>query len=381
MKYKRIVNIQQLAQKKSCFLFGPRQTGKSTLLRTHFPQAKTYNLLHADQFFQLSQRPQLIRESLGTQQIPQDPIIIDEIQKLPILLDEVHACIEEFGARFILTGSSPRTLRRGGANLLGGRARTCHLFPLVSAEIGNMDLPRIWNFGALPSIYLSDQPQQDLRDYVGTYLQEEIHAEGLVRKIENFSRFLRTAALCNARLINFAEVANDAGIPPRTIIEYFRILQDTLVGYLIEPFARTTKRKAVSTAKFYFFDIGVCNLLAGITNVQPKTTLFGDVFEHFVLTELKAYQSYHNDVRPLTFWRSTRGIEVDFLLGADCAIEVKGTELATDRHLSGLHALAEEIPLRHRLVVSLDPHPRRIGTVDIVPIREFLHRLWNGDYQ
>lgn len=377
--YHRLLDLRPTAQQKSLFLFGPRQTGKTTLLRETFPFAPTYNLLHADEFLRLSQRPQIIRESLAMHP-PSGPIIIDEIQKLPLLLDEVHACIEEFGVRFILTGSSPRKLKRGGANLLGGRARTQYLFPLVSAEVENLDLQRVWNYGAIPSVYTSEQPQQDLIAYVGNYLQEEIQAEGLVRRIDNFSRFLQTAALCNAQLVNFSSVANDAGVAPRTVIEYFRILQDTLIGALLEPYTKTKKRKAIATAKFYFFDVGVSNTLAGITAVQPKTKVFGDVFEHFIYTELAAYLSYRQDARRLAFWRSTRGVEVDFLIGDEIAIEVKGTETVSERHLLGLNALAEDMPLKQRIVVSLDSHRRRIGAVEVFPVREFLHQLWGGGF-
>ena len=375
--YDRIMDLKKESSKKSLFLFGPRQTGKTTLLKKMFPRSPFYNLLLADQFLKVSQRPQIIREELLARgkACPQ-PIIIDEIQKLPVLLDEVHHLIEEKGYRFILTGSSPRKLKRGGGNLLGGRAWTRQLLPLVSMEIPDYDLLRILNFGSIPSIYTSDDPDEDLRAYVGNYLQEEIQAEGLVRRIENFSRFLQTASLVNAELINFSNVAGDAGVPPRTVVEYFTILQDTLIGALLEPFKKTKKRKAISTAKFYFFDIGVCNCLAGRQGIRPKTELFGKALEHFVFTELRAFLLYHNDRRPLSFWRSKSGYEVDFLIGDEVAIEVKGSEMVTEKHLSGLRALSEEIELRRKIVVSLDENPRTLGGVEVLPIRHFLRELW-----
>ena len=376
--YQRIIPLVKDSQRKSLFLFGPRQTGKTFLLKKIFPKSPFYNLLLADVFFKLSQRPQMIREELLAlgEQCPQ-PIIIDEIQKLPHLLDEVQYLIEEKKFRFILTGSSPRKLMRGGINLLGGRAWTQYLFPLVTAEIPQYDLLRILNFGALPSIYNSPDPERDLASYVGTYLKEEIQAEGLARKIENFSRFLQTASLFNAELLNFASVASDAAVPSRTVAEYFTILQDTLLGYLLEPFTKSRKRKAITTAKFYFFDVGVENYLAGRRGIKPKTELFGKALEHFIFTEIRACLSYRLDSRPLSFWRSKSGYEVDFLIGDEVAIEVKGTERVAERHLTGLKALSEEMKLKKRIVVSMDSSPRRIKDIEIVPVSKFCKDLWS----
>ncbi|MBI4373564.1 MAG: ATP-binding protein [Deltaproteobacteria bacterium] len=377
--YQRILDLRASVQRKSLFLFGPRQTGKTFYLTKTFPKSPTYNLLHSQTFLRLSQRPHLLREELTAVRSLESPVIIDEIQKLPILLDEVHSLIEEKKIKFVLTGSSARKLKRGGANLLGGRATTFHLFPLVSREIPDFDLMRALNRGTLPSIYPSDDPENDLADYVGNYLKEEIKAEGLARNIENFSRFLQTASLCNAELVNFTNIGNDAQIAPRTIAEYFSILEDTLTGHTLEPYTKTKRRKAVSTAKFYFFDCGVCNLLAGRKNIKPKTELFGKSFEHFIFTELRAFLSYRRDPRPLTFWRSqTSDFEVDFLIGDEVAIEVKGSDLVTERHLTGIKALAEELKLKKKLVVSMDEKPRRMGDITILPVSYFLEMLWDG---
>jgi uncharacterized protein len=377
--FERIIKLKNDSRRKSFFFFGPRQTGKTFLLKKIFPNALFYNLLLSDVFLKLSQRPQIIREEIEARgkKVPQ-PVIIDEIQKLPVLLDEVQHLIEEKKIRFILTGSSPRKLKRGGGNLLGGRAWQRHLFPLVTAEIPQYDLLRILNFGAIPSIYNSKHPKNDLSAYVGTYLQEEIQAERLVRRIENFSRFLQTAALYNAELLNFANVASDAAVPQRTVMEYFAILQDTLMGDLLEPFQKTKKRKAVATAKFYFFDVGVCNCLAGRQNIRPKTELFGKVLEHFIFTELKAFLAYTHHAQGLSFWRSQSGYEVDFLIGDRIAIEVKATEMVSEKHLSGVRALAEEMSLTKRIVVSLDAQPRKIKGIDIIPVQTFLKHLWKG---
>lgn len=379
-EYKRILDLRADAQSKSLFLFGPRQTGKTHLLKKLFPKSPFYNFLLADVFFRVSQRPQIIREEIlaaGKKLI--QPVVIDEIQKLPIILDEVQNLIEAAGVKFILTGSSARRLKRGGGNLLGGRAWTRSLYPLVTAEIPDYDLDRVLNYGTIPVVYDSSQPQEELASYIGNYLKEEIQAEGLTRKIENFSRFLQTAALTNTELLNFNNIANDAGVPPRTVAEHFTILQDTLLGQLLEPFTRTKKRKAISTAKFYFFDIGVCNFLAGRKDIKPRTELFGKVLEHLIFTEIRACLSYRKDHRPLTFWRSKSGYEVDFLIGDEIAIEVKAAHMVTEKHLAGLRALSEDIRLKNKIVVSMDAAPRKLGSTLVLPVRDFLARLWHSE--
>ncbi len=285
--------------------------------------------------------------------------------------------IESYGITFVLTGSSPRKLKRGSANLLGGRARTRHLFPLVSHEIPDFDIFRACNFGMIPSIYQSDEPVEDLKSYCGNYLQEEIQAEGLVRRIENFSRFLETAALVNGELVNMESLSSDTGIPSNSLREYFSILEDTLIGSMLKPFKRAVHRKAISKMKFYLFDIGVCNVLAKRGNIQPKSTLFGNAFEHFIYNELRAYLSYYRDDRPLSFWRDRYGNEVDFIVGDEIAIEVKASQMISTKHLKGLRLISEEIPFKHKIVVSLDPTPRLIDDILILPYKEFLSRLWN----
>lgn len=379
--FKRIIDLKGSSQKKSLFLFGPRQTGKSFLLKQTFPDSPFYNLLLADHFSRISQRPTLIREELLKRHNPENaPIIIDEIQKLPLLLDEVHFLIEEHKYRFILTGSSARKLKRGSANMLGGRAWIRHLFPLVFCEIPEFDLVRAVNIGTLPSIYLSEYPQEDLLSYCGTYLKEEIQAEGAVRRIENFSRFLQIAALSNAELVNFESLSRDTAMPARTIRDYFTILEDTLIGTLVLPYRRNLHRKTVHASKFYFFDVGVCNHLANRTNVQPKSELFGKCFEHFIFTELRAWLDYTADRRPLNFWRDYAGHEVDFIVGDDIAIEVKSTDMVVEKHLKNIHRFAQEVSLQKRIVVSLDPAPRLLWDIEILPWKEFLTRLWAGEY-
>ena len=381
--FDRLFNPLEECEKRSFFLFGPRQTGKTFLLERLFPEAPYYNLLLSDVFFQLSQRPMRMREEVVAyreRSTLHQPVIIDEVQKLPLLLDEVQYLIDSFGIRFILTGSSARKIKRGGANLLAGRARTHHLFPLVTKEIPDFDLNRALNFGMLPSIYLSEEPWEDLTAYCGTYLQEEIQSEGAVRRIENFSRFLESAALSNGELLNFENVARDCAVPPRTVREYFYILEDTLVGTLLRPFRRTQKRKTVSSAKFYFFDVGVGNVLAKRRKVEPKTGSYGKVLEHFIFTELRAYLSYSNDQRELSFFRTSSGLEVDFLVGDELAVEVKASDNVTERDFRSLQLLSAEMPLRKKVVVSTERTARRVRDVEIIPVGTFLDRLWLGEY-
>jgi predicted AAA+ superfamily ATPase len=298
-----------------------------------------------------------------------------------MLLNEVHHLIEAHDITFVLTGSSPRKLKQGGVNLLGGRARTRHLFPLVSPEVPDLNLLRTVNFGTIPSIYLSTDPLDDLKAYCGDYLQQEIQAEGLVRNIGVFSRFLQTAALCNGELINFESLASDSTVSAQTIREYFTILEDTLLGSMLPPFKKVIHRKAVSKAKFYFFDVGVANLLAQRFEIKEKSELFGKAFEHFIYCELRAYREYCKDYNPLSFWRDYRGHEVDFILGDTLALEVKSSSLVTEKHTKGLRMLCEEVPFKHRVIVSLDAAPRKIGDIEVLPWRDFLVRLWNGEYR
>lgn len=376
----RLLNLAADVASKSVFLFGPRQTGKTTYLHAAFPQSPYFDLLRGEVFLRLSQEPGRLRQELAAGPSAAGPVIIDEIQKLPSLLDEVHSLIESRGLRFVLSGSSPAKLRRGGVNLLGGRARTRHLHPFVSAEVPKWDLLRAINVGGIPSIYYSEDPVEDLRAYCGNYLQFEIQAEGQVRGIERFSRFLSAAASSCGEQIVFERVASDAGVPARTVREYFQILEDTLVGVLLQPFSPpSARRKPVSHAKLYFFDVGVANVLAGRTRIEDKSAAFGRALEHLVFCELRAWLAYRRDPRHLRFWRSTDGSEVDFVVGDEVAIEVKASARIAQRDLIGMKRLAEEATLAKRIVVCTEHAPRILDGVRILPVRDFLGALWTGE--
>lgn len=379
--YNRILNLD-LTGKHTCFLWGPRQTGKSTLIRTMFPRARRYDLLLADVYRALIDRPELIREEClaarldGDSQV--DPIVIDEVQRIPELLNEVHWLAENRGLRFLLCGSSARKLKRGGGNLLGGRAVRYQLHPLVTAEIPEFSLDKALNAGLLPRHYQSTQPRRLIQAYVGDYLREEIAAEALTRNIPAFSRFLEAAALSNGELINYNTIASECGVSAPTAKGYFQILEDTLIGSFVPAFRRRAKRRVVGAPRFYFFDIGVVAHLTGRGRVQPGSELFGRAFEHFIYMEVSAYASYSGVFFPISFWRTTSGHEVDFIFG-DVALEVKSTSRIQDRHLKGIRAFKEEFKMAQYIVVSREAAPRQTADgILILPWRDFLDRLWSG---
>jgi predicted AAA+ superfamily ATPase len=302
------------------------------------------------------------------------------VQRLPALLNEVHRLIEERGMRFLLTGSSARKLRGGGVNLLGGRARTRYLHPLTWKELGgHFDLNRALQNGLLPSIYFSDDPHADLQAYTGSYLQQEIVAEGAVRNIPAFSRFLQIAALCNGQIVNFTNVANDAQVPRTTVYEYFEILKDTLILHELPAWRGSKVRKPLVSSKYYFFDIGVAGAIQGRV-FRQGTPEYGEALETLLLHELVSYRDYVNE-EPLYYWRSTSGFEVDFLVGDHTAIEVKAKANVAARDLKSLKALAEEEKRRHYVCVCLERRPRVVDQIQILPVGDFLEALWGGRFR
>ena len=373
----RLLDLSALLAKRSHFLFGPRQTGKTSLIRHSLPKAKVYDLLDSSVFLAFGRNPGRLEEELG----PEDSIVvIDEIQRLPSLLNEVHRLIESRGVRFLLTGSSPRKLRRGGVNLLGGRARIKHLHPLTWRELGDrFDLNRAVNRGLLPSIYFSDDPRADLEAYAGAYLQQEIVAEGAARNVPAFSRFLKVAAHCNATIVNFTNLANDAQVARTTVYEYFEILKDTLILHELPAWKQSKKRKPFSSSKYYFFDVGVVAALQE-REFRPGTPEFGEAFETFLMHELSSYVDYVSG-ESLGFWRSTSGFEVDFLLGDHTAVEVKAKANVSPQDLKSLKALAEEKKFKRYICVSLEPRPRKVEEISILPWKLFLEALWGGEYR
>jgi predicted AAA+ superfamily ATPase len=376
-KVNRIIGLNALLKTRSVFLLGPRQTGKSWLIREQFPNALKFNLLQSEVFLSLSSNPSKLREVTQPSQL----VVIDEIQRIPELLNEVHYLIEERQSKFLLTGSSARKLRKKGVNLLGGRASTVIFHPLSSIELQeDFNLERALNVGLLPAAYLNADPTERLSSYVDDYLQQEILAEGASRNLPAFSRFLTTAAQCNAQLINFSNIANDAQVSPTTVREYFSLLEDTLIARRLEPWRSSRKRKAINTAKFYFFDTGVVRHLQSRPVYTEGTTEYGHALETYLHHELRCFCDYHSR-EPLTFWRSATGIEVDFLIGDRLAIELKASRQVSDRMLNGLRALREEGIVKHFVMLSFEPFARVVDGIELVPFSDFVRRLWNGDWE
>ena len=370
----RYLSARSIVQHRSCFLFGPRQTGKSTLIRQQLDGCPTYSLLDQALFVRLSRNPALIREALTDDTTI---LVIDEIQKMPELLDEVHLMIERYGVRFLLTGSSARSLRRKGVNLLGGRARSRTLHPFVRIELGErFDLNRALEYGLLPPVFFSDSPAEDLAAYAGDYLKEEVAAEAIVRNIGAFSRFLETAAHAHGQMINFSAMANDAQAPASTVREYYEILKDTFLAHEVPALTESRKRKAISTSKYYLFDVGLARHLQGRRGLAPGTAEYGNAFESYVFQEIRAFCDYHRLVPP-RYWRSKSKLEVDFVF-EDLAVEVKAKKNVSARDLKGLRALREEGLFTHYLLVSMEPAPRVVDGIRILPWSDFLDRLWGG---
>lgn len=365
---------------RSFFIWGPRQTGKSSLLRSTYPNAITIELLKSEEFAAYHTRPQLLRERIV--QNKWAFVVIDEIQKVPQLLDEVHACIESYGTVFALCGSSARKVRSIHANLLGGRALRHELLGLVSQELGcAFDLEKVVQRGYLPTFYDSDDFMLLHRSYCADYLKEEIFAEGLVRSLEPFNRFLEMAALGDGETTNFETIARDCGVSSPTVKAYYTILSDTLIGRFLSPYALRSKRRQVLRPKFYFFDVGIVNYLAQRGRVHLRSPLFGKAFENWVHHELCAWLEYRQRQEQLSYWRLSSGIEVDFILGhMICAIEAKATTRIHSDHTKGLRELAKDYPhVGRRIVVSLESTSRRTAEgIEILSVADFIAELW-GD--
>lgn len=372
---KRLFHLD-LPKSRSAFLWGPRKVGKSYWIAHSLPQATVLDLLKTDVFADFSSRPSLLRERF---QNHRGLIVIDEIQKIPDLLNEVQWLIENRRQSFILTGSSARKLKRGHANLLGGRAWRRTMVPLSALEVEGFDLEKIMISGLLPPHYLSPQPLEDLRAYVADYLKEEIAAEALTQNIPSFSEFLRVAAITSSELINYVNIARETGVSHRVVRNYFDILEDTYLGFRIAPWKKSMNRRMILTEKFYLFDVGVANYLARRTP-RIGSAEFGKSFEHYILMELKAYLAYKQPEIPLTFWRTSTGQEVDFILGdKDLAIEIKGSERVHEGDTRTLRALLDDGPVKKCILVSLEKHPRLLENgIEILPWRIFLEQLWAG---
>ena len=347
------------------------------MLKMLFPEAPIYDLLKSDVRMALQMRPALLREECELLD-EGELVIIDEVQKVPALLDEVHWLIENKGLRFILSGSSARKLRRSGANLLGGRALRQTLFPLVSAEIPDFDLNRALNHGMLPHHYLMENPTMRLQAYIGDYLQQEIVEEAIVRKLDSFTRFLQVAALSNSEIVNYTNIAQDCGISSKTVKEYFTILEETMLGFYLPSYTNVTKRRVIQSPKFYFFDVAIPNHLLRRVPLQQGTDIYGHALEHLVIQELRAYLSYRHNDKSFSYWHTLDNkYEVDAVIGqAEVGIEIKSSRNVSSRDTKGLKAFGEEYPAAKLYLLSLEERPRKLNNVEVWPVEQFLKRLW-----
>jgi predicted AAA+ superfamily ATPase len=375
---KRILKIDDSAN-NAFFLWGARKTGKTTYLKASYKDALYIDLLKTNIAQKYELKPDLFREEIAAN----NPVlvIIDEIQKVPQLLDEIHWCIENTCAKFILCGSSARKLIRMKANLLGGRAWRYEMFPLTTLEIGaDFDLLRAVNHGLIPQHYYSKNPEKFLESYVLDYLSHEIKAEAMVRNVPAFHRFLETAAISNSEILNYSNIARDCGVSSVTVKEYFQILQDTLLGFMLQPFTKKIKRTPIESTKFYFFDMGITRALRRMLVIQEGSAEFGHFFEHFMLMEIRADRSYFNHYKNIYFWRTNCGKEVDLIVGeAQWAIEIKTSKHKSLKDFKGLLAFGEEFPDAKLIAVTFDDTKRIIDQkIEVFPWQEFLKQLWNN---
>jgi predicted AAA+ superfamily ATPase len=377
--YTRTLNLPEPGT-ETFFLWGPRQTGKSTLLRHRYPEAVWIDLLKADEFRRYATRPELLRQELS--QSGARFVVVDEVQKVPALLDEAHWLHENAGVHFALCGSSARKLKRGHGNLLGGRALRRELYGLSAHELGtDFDLNRMLNHGTLPRIYASASPRPLLNAYVADYLKEEVMAEGLVRRLPPFSDFLNAAALTDTEQVNFTTIGRELGVSRETVRGYFEILGDTLLARMLPPYRKRPKRRLSMADKFYFHDVGLVNFLARRGTLEPGSELFGKAFESWVFHELCSYNSYRERFADFSFWRLSTGVEVDFIVNdLECAIECKSSTDVQMHHLKGLRELKAEHPaVEKQIVVSREPKSRKTSDgIEILSVADFVGELWSG---
>jgi len=389
--FKRLLNLA-LPPRQSIFLWGARQTGKSSYLKKTFPRSVYYDLLNTQQLVRFTKSPHLLREevlAIEGEQLKQ-PIIIDEVQKVPELLNEIHWLIENTEAQFILCGSSARKFKTQQINLLGGRAWLQHFYPMVYKEIPNFNLNKALQHGLIPKHYLAEAEHIDfhLQAYIDIYLTDEIRNEGLVRNLAGFARFLDVAGLTSGEMLNATNVARDCGIDRLTVQGYYQILLDTLLGYYIYPYRKKIKRDIIAaTPKFYLFDVGVANYLARRSITDLKGSAAGQSFEHYILMELIAYRDLKHKKFNITYWRTKSGLEVDFILEQSLnqpllALEIKISTEVKLQDLKGIVAFCEEHPSCRGIIISQDPKPRKIIVNEqislmILPWQNFLENLWS----
>ena len=365
---------------RSFYLFGPRGVGKTSWISSQFPDALVFDLLDSDTYRKLLSDPSRLKESIppGFKRW----IAIDEIQRIPELLNEVHRLIEKEKYKFILTGSSARKLRRKGTNLLAGRALTYAMHPLTSRELKNdFSLKKALSFGMLPSVWVQGEARKYIQSYIKTYLREEVQEEGLARNLSSFSRFMEVATFSQGSVLNYSNVGRDAEIHRKVVEDYFTILEDLLIGIRLPVFNRRTKRKLIKHAKFYYFDVGIFRELRPKGPLDSDAELDGPSLETLVLQEIRAINDYLDLGFKIHFWKTTQDQEVDFVLYGErglIAIEVKRSSRITGDDLKGLRLFREDYPMAKTYLVYGGTRPQRNGAIEIMPVSDFLKFDWWG---
>ncbi|MBI5123637.1 ATP-binding protein [Candidatus Roizmanbacteria bacterium] len=362
---------------KSFFLFGPRATGKTTWVRTLFPNALYIDLLESELFNSLLANPGRLENLIP--KVHGDWIIIDEIQRIPELLNEVHRLIENQHLKFILTGSSARKLRKKGHNLLGGRALTFFMHPLTAEELkDDFKVENLLLFGSLPSIYQEPDKKKYLRGYVTAYLEEEIKQEGLTRNLGAFSRFLEIASYSQGSVLNISEVAREAAIERKVIENYFSILEDLLIGYRIYPFSKRAKRRLITHPKFYFFDVGIYRTIRPTGPLDMPEMIDGVALETLLFQELLAANDYYDLGYKIYYYRTTDGAEVDFVLYGEKGIkafEVKRAGRINSSMFRGLKKFLKDYPSAKTYFLYGGSRTMREGEIEIIPLKEAIKNL------
>jgi uncharacterized protein len=379
----RTINLKK--HHHSLFLFGPRQTGKTCLINNTLSPDIFINLLKHDEFLRYARDVSLLSKEAKALKRSKALIVIDEIQRCPELLNEVQLIMQDRpGFQFIMTGSSARKLKRTGINLLGGRAITLHLYPFTHEELGkDFSLDEAMRFGTLPKISLEKDKQDKarlLKSYIETYLQEEIQQESLTRNVPSFSAFLELAAHENQNLLNFQGLAREVGVHSKTIKEYFHILEDTLIGFLLYPYKKSHRTKIVSHPKFYFFDCGIVSALKNSLGMElaSGTPPFGRAFEHFMVIETKRLMDYYEIPARLSFFRTTDGAEVDLILEFEnqiWAIEIKASKAPQSSRVRGLKSFIKDHQHARALCVCLTPRVFIEDNIEFLPWQDFMELL------
>ena len=369
-----------ISPEQSFFLFGPRGTGKTYWIKQEHPGSKVIDLLRPENLAEYSAHPEKLREiCLAKSEIKK--VVIDEIQRIPKLLDVVHELIEtpEIDIQFILTGSSSRKLKRVGINLLGGRAIIANLHPFLPAEIGpEFSLERSLRFGLLPLVYSKKSPQSTLKAYYGLYLKEEVQQEGIVRNLEQFSRFMEAMSFSQGNQLNYKQIASDCHVPRKTVENYTQILEDLLLGFKLPIFKKKAKRELVHQPKFYYFDVGVYRSIRPRGPFDNPAIIDGAAYETLLVQSIRAWNDYRLQENDLYFWKTTSDTEVDLVVyGEDgiTALEFKGTDKLRSKDFTGLKLFHEDYPTAHLALVYTGAERIIKNGILCIPCREFLFNL------